>query len=183
MRSPPCLCSDPPIMRTSRCDDPSRCLVSPPAPRPGRRISPLADAGDRGGDAPGPTVPYWIRQRARARPEPGQCAYQRHLFFCDAWLTSSSSPSSARFPSIHLRSRNRSPPCPPVWRSRQGNACGPPNHPGGPTTRTECCQVLAERCRRWTIDRMLVARARCKGLTLVTRDPQIHRYDVDLLGV
>jgi PIN domain nuclease of toxin-antitoxin system len=32
-------------------------------------------------------------------------------------------------------------------------------------------------------DRMLVAQARCEGLTLVTRDPQIHRYDVDLLRV
>jgi PIN domain nuclease of toxin-antitoxin system len=30
-------------------------------------------------------------------------------------------------------------------------------------------------------DRMLVAQARCEGLTLVTRDPQIHRYEVDLL--
>jgi PIN domain len=27
-------------------------------------------------------------------------------------------------------------------------------------------------------DRMLVAQARCEGLTLVTRDPQIHRYEV-----
>jgi PIN domain nuclease of toxin-antitoxin system len=32
-------------------------------------------------------------------------------------------------------------------------------------------------------DRMLVAQARCEGLTLVTRDPQIHRYEVDLLAV
>ena len=32
-------------------------------------------------------------------------------------------------------------------------------------------------------DRMLVAQARCEGLTLATRDPQIHRYDVDLLRV
>ena len=32
-------------------------------------------------------------------------------------------------------------------------------------------------------DRMLVAQARCEGLTLVTRDPQVHRYDVDLLRV
>jgi len=30
-------------------------------------------------------------------------------------------------------------------------------------------------------DRMLIAQARCEGLTLVTRDPQIHRYDVALL--
>ena len=32
-------------------------------------------------------------------------------------------------------------------------------------------------------DRMLIAQARCEGLTLVTRDPQIHRYEVDLLPV
>jgi PIN domain nuclease of toxin-antitoxin system len=32
-------------------------------------------------------------------------------------------------------------------------------------------------------DRMLVAQARVENLTLVTRDPQIHRYDVDLLRV
>jgi PIN domain nuclease of toxin-antitoxin system len=33
-------------------------------------------------------------------------------------------------------------------------------------------------------DRMLIAQARCEGLTLVTRDPQIHRYDgVALLHV
>jgi hypothetical protein len=55
VRSPLCLYSDPPVMRTSRCDDPSRCLVSLPAPRPGEQVSPLADAGDRGGDIPGPT--------------------------------------------------------------------------------------------------------------------------------
>ena len=32
-------------------------------------------------------------------------------------------------------------------------------------------------------DRMLIAQARCEGLTLVTRDPQIRRYDVALLQV
>ena len=53
--SPLCLYSDPPVMRTSRCDDPSRCLMSRPTPRPGRTVSPLADAGHRSGDAPGPT--------------------------------------------------------------------------------------------------------------------------------
>jgi len=30
-------------------------------------------------------------------------------------------------------------------------------------------------------DRMLVAQARCGDLTLVTRDPEIHKYDVPLL--
>jgi PIN domain nuclease of toxin-antitoxin system len=32
-------------------------------------------------------------------------------------------------------------------------------------------------------DRMLVAQARCEGLTLLTRDPQVHRYDVPLRTV
>jgi PIN domain nuclease of toxin-antitoxin system len=32
-------------------------------------------------------------------------------------------------------------------------------------------------------DRMLIGQARCEGLTLATRDPQIHRYDVALLRV
>ena len=48
--SPRCLYSDPPVMRTSRCDDPSRCLMSLPAPRPGGQVSPLADAGVRVGE-------------------------------------------------------------------------------------------------------------------------------------
>jgi PIN domain nuclease of toxin-antitoxin system len=30
-------------------------------------------------------------------------------------------------------------------------------------------------------DRMLVAQARCEDLTLVTRDPEIHKYEVSLL--
>jgi len=33
------------------------------------------------------------------------------------------------------------------------------------------------------VDRMLVAQARCEGFTLVTRDPQIRRYEVDILSV
>jgi PIN domain nuclease of toxin-antitoxin system len=32
-------------------------------------------------------------------------------------------------------------------------------------------------------DRMLVAQARCEGLTLASRDPHIQRYDVALLPV
>jgi len=32
-------------------------------------------------------------------------------------------------------------------------------------------------------DRMLVAQARCEGLTLATRNAQIQRYEVDLLAV
>ena len=65
MRSPLCLYSDPPVMRTSRCDDPSRCLVFPSTPRPGGRVSPLNDAGFRSGDASGPTE-FTLAQAARA---------------------------------------------------------------------------------------------------------------------
>jgi hypothetical protein len=50
VRSPRCLYSDPPVLRTSRCGDPSRCVMSLPVPRPGRQVSPLADAGLRVGD-------------------------------------------------------------------------------------------------------------------------------------
>lgn len=32
-------------------------------------------------------------------------------------------------------------------------------------------------------DRMLVAQARCEGLTLLSRDPQVHRYDVTVQTV
>jgi PIN domain nuclease of toxin-antitoxin system len=32
-------------------------------------------------------------------------------------------------------------------------------------------------------DRMLVAQARCEGLTLLSRDPQVRRYDVPLTAV
>ncbi|MDQ7904579.1 type II toxin-antitoxin system VapC family toxin [Phytohabitans sp. ZYX-F-186] len=32
-------------------------------------------------------------------------------------------------------------------------------------------------------DRMLVAQAQCEGMTLVTRDEHIHKYDVALLSV
>ena len=32
-------------------------------------------------------------------------------------------------------------------------------------------------------DHMLITQARCEGLTLTTHDPQIHRYDVDLLRI
>jgi PIN domain nuclease of toxin-antitoxin system len=33
------------------------------------------------------------------------------------------------------------------------------------------------------VDRMLVAQARCEGLTLLTRDPQVQRYDVPFWAV
>jgi hypothetical protein len=52
VRSPLSLYSDPPVMRTSRCDDPSRCRCPIQAPRPSLVVSPLTDAGVRGGDGP-----------------------------------------------------------------------------------------------------------------------------------
>src|SRR3712207_5343808 len=54
-RSPLCLCSTPPISRTSRCDGPSRCVVSRARPRPARTVSHLADARIRADDEPGLT--------------------------------------------------------------------------------------------------------------------------------
>ena len=40
VRSLLCLYLDPPVTQTSRCDDPSRCLLSLSAPRPGGQVSP-----------------------------------------------------------------------------------------------------------------------------------------------
>jgi len=37
------------------------------------------------------------------------------------------------------------------------------------------------RLHRDPFDRMLIAQARCEGLTRVTRDPQIHQYEIALL--
>jgi hypothetical protein len=98
--------SAPPISRTSRCDGPSRCLLSLLHPRPAQEVSHLADARIRAGDEPGLTASSWlIRQRARTPAD--DC---RQLFICNAWLTSSSLPSSARFPWPNDRSRDQSPP-------------------------------------------------------------------------
>lgn len=66
-RSSHCLCSTPPIMRTSRCDGPSRCWVSHAYPRPARAVSHLADARIRADDEPGLTDPPSCCQAARAK--------------------------------------------------------------------------------------------------------------------
>jgi hypothetical protein len=83
--------------------------MSRPTPRPGRTVSPLADAGHRSGNTPGPTVTS--DQAARAS---WSCVTVRGLaaliVLRRVWLTSASSPSSARFPLINVQSRNRSPP-------------------------------------------------------------------------
>ncbi|MBB4968198.1 hypothetical protein F4559_005557 [Saccharothrix violaceirubra] len=44
------------ITRTSHRDGPSHCGCPPRSPWPGAEVSLLADAGLRGGDAPGPTA-------------------------------------------------------------------------------------------------------------------------------
>jgi len=66
-RSLPRLYSTPPITQTSRCDGPSRCLVSRTRPRPARAVSHLADARIRADDEPGLTDPPSYRQAARAK--------------------------------------------------------------------------------------------------------------------
>jgi len=104
-RSPYRLYSTPPLSRTSRCDRPSRCLVSRRPPRPSPAVILLVDARVRSGGATGLTESLSLRQRERTRAD--SC---RHLFVCDGWLTRSSSPSSARFPCIGVQSRDHSPP-------------------------------------------------------------------------
>ncbi len=75
-----CLYSDPPVMRTSRCDDPSRCLVFRAAPRPARTVSPLADAGHRSGNIPGPTATLPAQAaRANAVRVSAALIFLRHL--------------------------------------------------------------------------------------------------------
>ena len=106
-RSPLCLCSTPSISRTSRCDGPSRCLVSRARPRPARTVSHLADARIRADDEPGLTeLPTLLSgsEGELALTGVGACVVS------DAWLTSSSSASSARFPWSSDRSRDHSPP-------------------------------------------------------------------------
>src|SRR4051812_13117995 len=56
----------PSITQTSRCDGPSRCLVSRARLRPTRAVSHLADARTRVDDEPGLTDTPSYRQAARA---------------------------------------------------------------------------------------------------------------------
>src|SRR3954470_17627837 len=62
----------------------------------------MPDSGS--GALPGRQLSPTVRQRQRAR-------HYRRLFLSSGWLTRSPLVSSARFPSDHVRSRNRSPPC------------------------------------------------------------------------
>jgi len=65
-RSSRCLCSAPPILRTSRCDGPSCCEMSRAYPQPVRAVSHLADARIRADDEPGLTESPSCYQAARA---------------------------------------------------------------------------------------------------------------------
>ena len=121
-RSPLCLCSTLPIARTRRDDRPSRCEVSRECPRPALTVSHLADARIRADDEPGLTEsPRYLGSEGElALTGVGACVVS------DAWLTSSSSASSARFPWSPDRSRDRSPPvqlC--THRNRPGQAVVP----------------------------------------------------------
>ena len=109
MRSPRCLCSDLRVLRTSPDDDPSRCWLSRPTPRPSRTVSSLADARLRGESTPGLTDSlYCVRQRERSRAD-----WYRRLIGCiDAY--GGLLPAPARFPRIDVRSRNRSAPHAPA---------------------------------------------------------------------
>ena len=67
-RSALCLYSAPSVMRTSRRDRPSRCLMSRPHPRPTRTVIHLADARTRAGGAPGLTeLLGYLGSRANSR--------------------------------------------------------------------------------------------------------------------
>jgi hypothetical protein len=105
-RSVRCLCSAPSVMHTSRRDRPSRCVLSRPAPRPGRAVSHLADARIRAGDEPGLTDQLRYLGSESVVSAIGIGAY----FVYVAFLTRSATQSSARFSCLDDRSRNLSPP-------------------------------------------------------------------------
>src|SRR5271154_3312172 len=69
VRSSLCLYSDLPVTRTSRDDDPSRCLMSPRVPRPSPWVGPSSDARVRAEGAPGLTDLLSLRQRERSRAD------------------------------------------------------------------------------------------------------------------
>lgn len=118
-----CLCSTPSISRTSRCDGPSRCEMSRERPRPALTVSHLADARIRADDEPGLTEsPRYLGSEGElALTGVGACVVS------NAWLTSSSLASSARFPWTPDRSRDQSPP---VQLCSQGNGPVQPVVPG-----------------------------------------------------
>lgn len=64
-----CLCSDLSVTRTSRDDDPSRCWMSRPSPRPRRTVSPLADAGTGTEGISRADRDASLRQRERTRAD------------------------------------------------------------------------------------------------------------------
>jgi hypothetical protein len=95
------------VLQASRLDGHSCCAISRRTPQPGPPVEPPTDASIRAGGDPGLTdfgSPLLMQQGRSQRD------YCWRLFFRSAWLTRSSLPSSARFPSLHDRSRDLSPP-------------------------------------------------------------------------
>jgi hypothetical protein len=115
-------------MRTSRCDDPSRCVLFPSTPRPGGRVSPLADAGNRGGDTPGPTVQTNSAREGEvglnSALRSGTCCFATRGLRDHRRLPRHASPrSTSGVETVH-------PLAPPVRRLHQDNASAPRDHPG-----------------------------------------------------
>lgn len=95
------------VLQASRLDGHSCCAISRRTPQPSPPVEPPTDASIRAGGDPGLTdfgSPLLMQQGRSQRD------YCWRLFFRSAWLTRSSLPSSARFPSLHDRSRDLSPP-------------------------------------------------------------------------
>ena len=105
-RSPRRPYSASPVLRTCWCDRPSRCLLSLKIPRPDLSVILLADVRFGAEKDPVQRIPYSLRRRGRNLAQ----LVCWHLFFCNGWLTRSSLPSSARFPTLDERCRDRSPP-------------------------------------------------------------------------
>ena len=114
-------------MHTSRCDGPSRCELSRPAPRPRRTVSHLADASYRAGDTPGLTD---LLRYLGSESEIGATVIVGAYFVCIAFFTRSAMRSSARFSCLDVRSRDHSPPC--DCQPRQSSGSSPRTRPQRP---------------------------------------------------
>ena len=122
-RNPLCF-SRPRQSRRQAADGPSRCWFFLVPPRPGHQVEPPSDARSRVGGDPGLTD-FMLLLAARQR-ERSQRGLNWRLLVSRSWLTRSSLGSSARFPCLDDRSRNRSPP---VQLSLQGTTTAHSLHP------------------------------------------------------
>ena len=139
-RSSLCLYSAPPITRASRCDGPSRCMISPPGPRDQVRLaSLLTDAGYRVEGAPGPTDPL---------PASGGESVVSALCVGAYWFPTNDYRDDVGFlGSLPLPQRTKSKPFTPLGTlvvPYYFNATGRANHPGS-LTRTGGRRS----CSRW----------------------------------